>query len=266
MSGVLLSVPGIDFQMHNSVFLIAHFHNVIIGGVVFGYFAGFTYWFPKMFGYVLNERLGKYAFWCWIIGFFIAFIPLYILGALGMTRRLYHYSTETGFQPFLILAWFGSIIISIGLIFQVLQLFISIKNRNKNTITDGDPWNARTLEWTTSSPVAFYNFPHIPIVNSIDDFWEKKQRGFNIRNYLRNNVIKYTDISMPKNTNLGFIIAIFSFLFGFSMIWHIWWATLCSIIGIILLIIRRSYDYDINYYVKANEIEIIENKIHRVKL
>ncbi|MDI1353252.1 MAG: cbb3-type cytochrome c oxidase subunit I, partial [bacterium] len=148
MTGVMLAVPGIDFQAHNSAFLVAHFHNTIIGGVVFGYFAGLAYWCPKMFGFSLNEKLGKCAFWCWLVGFFVAFVPLYILGALGMTRRLYHYDAATGFQPFLIVAAIGAGIIAVGVVFQVLQIILSIKNKNRDVT--GDPWDGRTLEWTTS--------------------------------------------------------------------------------------------------------------------
>ena len=265
MSGVLLSVPGIDFQMHNSVFLIAHFHNVIIGGVVFGYFAGLIYWFPKMFGYTLNERLGKYSFWCWIVGFFVAFMPLYILGALGMTRRLYHYSTDTGFQPFLIVAWVGSMIIAVGVVFQVLQIVVSVKNRHKNKDITGDPWNGRTLEWATASPPAFYNFAHDPVVDSRDAFWAQKQKGLDVQNKLKTNESKYTEIHMPKSTSMGFVIAGFSFIFGFAMVWHIWWAAALGLIGVIGSMIRRSCDYDIDYYVKAEEVETIENQYHKMQ-
>lgn len=265
MSGVLLSIPGIDFQMHNSVFLIAHFHNVIIGGVVFGYFAGLIYWFPKMFGYTLNESLGKCSFWCWIIGFFISFMPLYLLGALGMTRRLYHYSNETGFQPFLIISWIGSMIIAMGIFFQLLQIIISIKNRNKNRDITGDPWNARTLEWSTTSPPVFYNFACTPIVHSRDYFWEQKQNKFNMHNKLKATQNRYSKIHMPKNTNISLFIAGFSFIFGFAMVWHIWWAAMSGLIGVITFIIRRSCNDNTEYYVKVEEIKAIENKHHKIR-
>ena len=265
MTGVLLSVPGIDFQMHNSVFLIAHFHNVIIGGVVFGYFAGLIYWFPKMFGFKLNERLGKYSFWCWIIGFFVAFMPLYILGAMGMTRRLYHYSTETGFQPFLIVAWIGSGIILLGVVFQTLQLIVSIKNRHKNRDISGDPWHGRTLESATASPPAFYKFAQDPVVDSRDAFWEQKQKGLNIQNQPNTNIPQYQDIHMPRNTSMGFVIGGFSFVFGFAMVWHIWWMAVVGIVGVIGSMIVRSFDYDIDYYVKAKEVDAIENEHQQMK-
>ncbi len=176
MTGVLLSVPGVDFQMHNSVFLIAHFHNVIIGGVVFGAFAGLTYWFPKIYGFTLNERLGKYAFWCWFVGFFVAFMPLYVLGMMGMTRRLYHYDASTGYQTLLVVAWFGAMIIALGVFFQILQIIVSIRDRDQNRV-GADVWGSgRTLEWAIPSPVPFYNFSHDPEVSDRDDFWSQKKK------------------------------------------------------------------------------------------
>lgn len=262
MTGVLLSVPGIDFEMHNSAFLIAHFHNVIIGGVVFGYFAGLTFWFPKIFGFKLNERLGKYSFWCWIIGFFVAFVPLYILGAMGMTRRLYHYSADTGFHPFLVVAAIGAAIIAAGIAFQVLQIIVSVKNRNKPEYRDltGDPWDARTLLWATSSPPAHYNFAHDPVVDSLDAFWEQKQAGLNIQNRPKKEKIPYQDIHMPKSTAMGFVVSIFAFLFGFAMIWHIWWLAIVGLVGSVGSVIWRSLDYDIDYYVPAAEVAETEAK------
>jgi cytochrome o ubiquinol oxidase subunit 1 len=168
MTGVLMSVPGADFQLHNSEFLVAHFHNMIIGGVLFGFFAAVTYWFPKFSGFMLNERLGKYAFWSWITGFLLAFMPLYILGFMGMTRRLYE--VEPSWHPLLVVAWIGVCVIGLGVFFQVLQVVVSIKNRHKHP-AGNDPWNGRTLEWSTSSPPPEYNFETIPIVEGRDAFW-----------------------------------------------------------------------------------------------
>ncbi len=262
MTGVMLSVPGIDFQAHNSTFLIAHFHNVIIGGVVFGYFAGLTYWFPKMFGFRLNECLGKCAFWCWIVGFFVAFIPLYILGGMGMTRRLYHYDAATGFQPYLIVAAIGAAIIALGVAFQVLQIVVSIKNRNKEGYRDltGDPWGGRTLEWATSSPPAFYNFAHDPVVTCKDAFWYDKEKGLDVDNKPIIRKEPYQDIHMPKDTAMGFVIGVFALIFGFAMVWHIWWLAIVGLVAAIASFIVRSFDYDIDYYVKASVIEAIETK------
>lgn len=251
MTGVLMSVPAVDFQLHNSVFLIAHFHNVIIGGVLFGYFAGLTYWFPKVFGFKLNETLGKCAFWCWIVGFFMAFMPLYILGLMGMTRRLSHYA-DVSWQPYLIFASAGAIVILFGILFQIAQLVISIKNRQLYKDTTGDPWDGRTLEWTIPSPAPFYNFAITPTVEHRDDFWEAKQAGKVNQN------VSYTDIHMPKNTSIGFIIAMFGGVFCFAMTWHMPILIAVGIIGMVAATIVRTFDTDVDYYVPAAEVAKIE--------
>jgi len=240
--------------------LIAHFHNTIIGGVVFGYFAGITYWFPKTFGFKLNEKLGKCAFWCWIVGFYTAFMPLYILGFMGMTRRLYHYDASTGWHPFLLVACLGAFIIFAGIFFQVLQLVVSIKNRNHPDYVDttGDPWNARTLEWSIPSPPSFYNFATIPEVKERDDFWRVKQ-GI-ASGEIKPEVPHYEDIHMPKNTGLPIIIAAFSFLVGFGAIWDITWMLVSGLVGVVATALVRSFDYNIDYYVKAEEVAAIEAK------
>ena len=260
MTGVMLAVPGIDFQAHNSTFLVAHFHNTIIGGVVFGYFAGITYWFPKIFGFKLNERLGKCAFWCWLVGFFVAFVPVYILGGMGMTRRLYHYDASTGYQPYLIVAGIGAAIIALGVVFQVLQIIISIKNKNKKEYRDltGDPWDGRTLEWAIASPPPFYNFAVDPVVKGIDAFWEQKEKGFNIQSNPKSEKLHYQDIHMPRNTAVGFVVGILAFIFSFAMIWHIWWLGIISLVATIGTLVIRSFNYDTDYYLKADEVERIE--------
>lgn len=252
MTGVLLAVPGADFVLHNSLFLIAHFHNVIIGGVVFGYLAGFAYWFPKVFGFKLNDRLGKNAFWCWLIGFYLAFMPLYVLGFMGMTRRLNHYDNPA-WTPWLVAAFFGAVIILFGIIFQVAQLVVSIRDREKNRDVTGDPWDGRTLEWSTSSPPPFYNFAHLPKGDEIDAFWVAKEQGLN-----RQAPKKYVDIHMPRNTAVGMYLGLGSFLLGFALIWHIWWLAGLALVGSIVTFIVRSNDDDIDYYVPAAEVERIE--------
>lgn len=257
MSGVMLAVPGIDFQAHNSTFLVAHFHNTIIGGVVFGYFAGLAYWFPKMFGFTLNESLGKRAFWCWLIGFFVAFFPLYVLGGLGMTRRLYHYDASTGFQPYLIVAAIGAGIIALGVVFQVLQIIVSIKNKDKYRDVTGDPWDGRTLEWAIPSPAPAYNFSHTPVVHSIDAFWEQKQQK---ATPLKQPALPYEDIHMPKNTSIGFVVGLFSFIFSFAMVWHIWWLALFGLTGAVISLMIRSFDYHTDYYIPASEVAATEMK------
>ncbi len=253
MTGVLMAVPAIDYQVHNSLFLIAHFHNAIIGGVVFGYLAGFTYWFPKAFGFKLNETLGKYAFWCWIIGFYVAFMPLYVLGLMGMTRRLNHYSAGNGWHPYLVVAAIGAFIIVAGIVFQIAQLIVSIKNREQYKDHTGDPWDGRTLEWSIPSPAPFYNFAVTPIVNSRDAFWEAKQQ-----NILQEKT--YEDIHMPKNTSAGFIIAMLSGLVGFALIWHITWLIIVGLVSVMTAVIIRSFHLDIDYYLTVPEIEKLESQ------
>ena len=255
MTGVLLSVPGVDFLLHNSLFLIAHFHNTIIGGVYFGYTAGFIYWFPKATGFTLSKFLGKCAFWFWSIGFYVAFVPLYILGFMGATRRLSHYDYSTGWHPFFVVALIGALIIALGIASQVLQIVWSIIIRNKLVDNSGDPWDGRTLEWSTSSPPPFYNFAFIPTVKSLEPLWDLKQA----KNRSAQEKIIYEDIHMPKNTGVGLIIGIFASLLGFGLIWYIWWLVILSGIGIISAIFYRSFDYNIDYYVPASEVEKIEN-------
>lgn len=259
MTGVLLAVPGADFLLHNSLFLIAHFHNVIIGGVVFGCMAGLTYWWPKATGFILNEKLGKASFWCWLIGFFVAFMPLYALGFMGATRRLSHYDASTGWQPLFIVALIGALIIFAGIGFQLLQIIVSIIQRKQNQDLTGDPWNGRTLEWSTASPVPFYNFAFLPEVHSVEPHWDNKQAG------LKPETRPYEDIHMPKNTGIGVIISAFAFLFGFGLIWYIWWLAAIGAVGMLITVFARSFDYDIDYYVTAAEVEKIENEIQKRK-
>ena len=257
MTGVLMSVPPVDFQVHNSLFLIAHFHNVIIGGVVFGYFAGLIYWWPKTFGYKLNERIGKWSFWCWLIGFYVAFMPLYVLGLMGMTRRLSHYPADTGWHIWLVVAAGGAAIIAVGIFLQFWQVFYSYKHRNKPENRAGnDPWDARTLEWSMPSPAPFYNFAFTPKAECIDTFWEDKQKRKNGEAAPKR---AYKDIHMPSNTSMGFIISLFAGLAGFGVIWHIYWMIVIGIIGVLAGPIIRSFNTKTDYYVKAEEVEKIES-------
>lgn len=254
VAGVLMSVPAIDYQVHNSLFLVAHFHMMIVGGVVFGYFAGITYWFPKIFGFRLNERLGKYAFWCWFWGFLLAFVPLYILGLMGATRRLNHYSSSLGWQPLFIVAGCGVAVLCVGAGLQVLQLLVSIMQRNDNLDKTGDPWNGRTLEWSTISPAPFYNFAIMPQVDGRDAFWAAKQAK------AKTAKPQYVDIVLPKNSPMGLIIASFAFCFGFAAIWHITWLAVIGLIGVIVSVIRRTLNDDSEYVLKATKVEKLEAK------
>ena len=222
LTGVLLAVPPADFVLHNSVFLVAHFHNVIIGGVFFGAMAGYNYWFPKAFGFTLDKRLGIISFWCWLIGFYLAFMPLYALGLLGMTRRMQHYADLT-WRPYLIVAEIGALVILCGIAATVAQLVVSIRSRAQRRDLTGDPWNGRTLEWSTASPPPSYNFAVLPRVESVDAFWHQKQRG------PATPPQHYAAIEVPRNSPNGFVTAIFAVVTGFAMIWHIWWMAILGL-------------------------------------
>ena len=259
MTGVLMSLPPVDFQLHNSVFLVAHFHNVIIGGVLFGYFSGLTYWFPKIFGFYLNEKWGKRAFYFWIIGFYLAFMPLYALGLMGMTRRLAYYPAGTGFHPFLLVAALGTGIIALGIICQCIQFVVSIKEREKNKVTKNDPWeNGRTLEWSIPTPAPFYNFAFIPNVSERDAYWEMKEKNLFNPNLIPQS--HYPEIHMPRNTSSGFIIAVFSGLFGFAMVWHIDWMITLGLIGVFTTITLRGFDDNTDYYLTSEKIAKVQKK------
>lgn len=263
MAGVIMAVPAIDFQTHNSLFLVAHFHNVIIGGVLFGFFAAVTYWFPKVFGFLLDEKIGKYAFYCWVVGFYLAFMPLYPLGLMGAMRRNYHFE-NIAFKPYLWVAEVGAIIIFAGFLLQVYQLVYSYYYRDTHADKTGDPWDARTLEWTIASPAPFYNFSHIPNVSSIDDFWYKKEHAkANHQTIERPDT--FHDIHMPKSTPIGFLISLFAGLFGFAMIWHMWLLAVLSLMGMIVVMIIKTYSLEIEYTVSAQQIKAIEDQHHMEK-
>ncbi|MCC8913815.1 cytochrome o ubiquinol oxidase subunit I [Xanthomonas euvesicatoria] len=253
MTGVMLAIPAVDFVLHNSLFLIAHFHNVIIGGVVFGYLAGLTYWFPKAFGFKLNEKIGKASFWCWIVGFFVAFMPLYVLGFMGMTRRMNTYN-HPEWAPWLYVAAVGAAIIGMGIFLNLVQIGYSVWKRKEHMDYTGDPWDGRTLEWATSSPPPFYNFAVLPHIDDRDQFWADKQNG---KGWVRPS--KYEAIHMPRNTGAGVYIGAFSVLLGFGLIWHIWWLAIIGLVGMIGSFIARTFDDDIDYWVPADEVERIEN-------
>ncbi|TAM26399.1 MAG: cytochrome o ubiquinol oxidase subunit I [Rhodanobacter sp.] len=252
MTGVLLAVPGADFVLHNSLFLIAHFHNMIIGGVVFGCLAALNFWFPKAMGFKLEERWGKWSFWCWLVGFYVAFVPLYMLGLMGATRRMQHYD-NSAWQPYFVVAFIGAAIIFAGIGFTLLQIVVSVRNREANRDLTGDPWGGRTLEWATSSPPPFYNFAVLPKGEELDQFWHDKEAGVAYRQ-----PAKYEDIHMPRNTGVGVFMGAFGVLLGFGLIWHIWWLAILGLVGMIGSFLTRAYDRDVDYYVPAAEVEKIE--------
>lgn len=254
MTGVLLAIPAIDFQMHNSLFLVAHFHNMIIGGVVFGFIAGLTYWFPKIFGFTLHEGLGKAAAWCWIIGFVGAFGPLYILGLMGATRRLDGYDASLGWQGLFIVAGIGLMIILLGVGLQVLQLLVSIITRKKHLDTTGDPWNGRTLEWSTPSPAPFYNFAIQPKVDSRDAFWKVKHSKAERSG-------KFEPFYLPKNTPLGPIIAFAAFVASFALIWHIWWLVVVGLVALVGALLIRLNEEETEYLVTEDMVRAAQKGV-----
>jgi cytochrome o ubiquinol oxidase subunit 1 len=256
-TGVIMAVPPVDFQTHNSLFLVAHFHNVIIGGVLFGFFAGVTYWFPKVFGFMLDEKRGKYAFYLWVIGFYVAFMPLYPLGLMGAMRRNYRFD-NVDFHPYLIVAAFGALLIFAGFLCQVWQLVYSFRNKELLRDKTGDPWDGRTLEWSLSSPAPFYNFAHIPKVTRIDCFWYQKEKWRKEVGHKPQHE-EYVDIHMPRNTPAGFIISIFAAVFGFAMVWHMWLPAIAAFLGMILTVVVKSFNLDTDYYVKAQDVKEIED-------
>jgi cytochrome o ubiquinol oxidase subunit 1 len=255
LTGVLLAVPPADFLLHNSLFLIAHFHNVIIGGVLFGAFAGYTYWFPKAFGFRLHEGLGKAAFWFWLVGFYVAFMPLYVAGFLGMTRRMQHYDVPE-WRPWLLVAGAGAILILIGIIFQIVQLAVSIRRREELRDRTGDPWDGRSLEWATASPPPVFNFAVLPDVRGENAYWAMKARAKKAD--AEKSETDYQPIEMPRNSPTGFVCAFFATLMGFALIWHIWWMVIAGFIGAFATFVVFAWrDHD-EYEIPAEEVARID--------
>ncbi|THC45447.1 cytochrome o ubiquinol oxidase subunit I [Massilia sp. Mn16-1_5] len=252
MTGVMLAIPAADFVLHNSLFLIAHFHNVIIGGVLFGLFAGINYWFPKAFGVKLNQFWGKVSFWLWSIGFWVAFTPPYILGFMGVTRRMSHFE-DPELQPLFLISFIGTLMIAGGIGAMLMQFFMTWKDRNKLRDVTGDPWDGRTLEWATSSPPPDYNFAFTPVVHDNDTFADMKKNGW------KRPLNDFVAIHMPKNTWAGFVIAALSMVVGFAIIWHMWLLTGLAFFAMMVAIIVHTFNYKRDYYIPAEEVTRTEN-------
>ena len=263
LTGVLLALPPVDWQVHNSLFLVAHFHHVIIPGVVFATMAGYNYWFPKAFGFRLNRRWGVASFWCWFIGFHLAFMPLYVVGLMGMTRRLQHYDV-LAWRPWLLIAEAGALIILAGIICQVVQLVVSIRHREQLRDTTGDPWNGRTLEWATASPPPAWNFAVLPQVSGIDAFWSEKQHERAQRAHLAKER-EFEPIELPKNSAIGFVIAFFAVITGFALIWHIWWMAGVGAIGVFLVVLAFAFRNEEDIKISAENIARFE-QAHQAEL
>ncbi|MBO9126840.1 MULTISPECIES: cytochrome o ubiquinol oxidase subunit I [unclassified Rhizobium] len=257
MTGVMLAIPPADFVLHNSLFLIAHFHNVIIGGVVFGLMAGVTYWFPKAFGFKLDPFWGKMSFWFWLVGFYFAFMPLYVLGLMGVTRRMSQFE-DPSLQIWFIIAAFGAFLIALGIGSFLIQLVVSFLKREELRDTTGDPWGARTLEWSTSSPPPAYNFALTPIVYDHDSWYDMKARG-----HVRPTE-GFKPIHMPKNTGTGVILGALSVVFGFAMIWYMWWLVVLSAVAMLVITIGHTFNYKRDFYIPVEE--VVETEDKRTKL
>ncbi|AID28268.1 cytochrome o ubiquinol oxidase subunit 1 [Mesorhizobium sp. USDA 4775] len=247
MTGVLLAVPPADFVLHNSLFLIAHFHNVIIGGVLFGLFAGIAYWWPKAFGFKLDPFWGKVSFWCWVVGFWFAFMPLYILGLMGVTRRMRVFD-DPSLQIWFVIAAFGAVLIAAGIAAFLIQIVVSIRKREALTDPTGDPWDGRTLEWSTSSPPPAYNFAFTPVVRDNDAWWDMKKAGY------ARPLSGFKPIHMPSNTGTGVVLAAFSVALGFGLIWYIWWLAALSFVCLIATAIGHTFNYHRDLHIPAAEV------------
>ncbi|WP_322964368.1 cytochrome o ubiquinol oxidase subunit I [Sphingomonas fuzhouensis] len=262
MTGVMLAVPPADFVLHNSLFLVAHFHNVIIGGVLFGAFAGFTFWFPKMFGFTLDETWGKRAFWLWLSGFYLAFMPLYVLGLMGMTRRMQHYDVP-GWHPWLIAAAFGALLILGGIACQIRMLYVSIKTRGDRIDESGDPWDGRTLEWITTSPPPAFNFAVLPDVKGEEAYWGIKARAR--ENRALSDRPDYEPIEMPRNSPTGIVAAFFATAMGFALIWHIWWLVILGFFGAWGTFIVFAWRDKAEYEIPVDEVARLDQARRRSK-
>jgi cytochrome o ubiquinol oxidase subunit 1 len=247
MTGVLLAVPPADFVLHNSLFLIAHFHNVIIGGVLFGLFAAINYWWPKAFGFKLDVWWGKVSFWCWVVGFWLAFMPLYILGLMGVTRRMRVFD-DPSLQIFFIIAAIGAFVIAIGIAAMLIQFAVSIWRREELRDVTGDPWGGRTLEWATSSPPPDYNFAFTPVIHSLDAWHDMKDR------HAQRPLEGFRAIHMPRNTGTGVILSGLSLIMGFALIWYIWWLAAAAFAGILIIAIGHTFNYNRDFHIPAETV------------
>ncbi|MFB9911902.1 cytochrome o ubiquinol oxidase subunit I [Rhizobium paknamense] len=247
MTGVLLAVPPADFVLHNSLFLIAHFHNVIIGGVVFGLMAGVTYWFPKAFGFKLDPFWGKMSFWFWLVGFYFAFMPLYVLGLMGVTRRMSQFD-DPSLQIWFVIAAFGAVLIACGIGSFIIQLAVSVMRREQLRDLTGDPWNGRTLEWSTASPPPAYNFAFTPVVHDHDAWDDMKKRGYS------RPLLGFKPIHMPKNTGTGVILSALSVALAFGLVWYMWWLAIVSFVAIVAVSIGHTFNYNRDFYISAEEV------------
>jgi cytochrome o ubiquinol oxidase subunit 1 len=253
-TGIILATPPLDYMVHNTLFLVAHFHNMLIPGLLYGLIAGYMYWFPKAFGFRLNERWGRISVACWIVGFYLAFMPLYVLGAAGMARRTQEVF-DPAFRPWLLIALFGAFVLFAGLVTLFVQLAVSILERDANRVPVGDPWDARGLEWSIASPPPEWNFATIPHVSGRDAFhWRKRSNG------AYRPADHYRDIALPKESACGVIIGVAAAVVGFGLIWRIWWMAALFFAVIFATAIARSFMRDVTRIIPAAEVEAVDRK------
>ena len=248
LTGIMLAMVPVDFQVHNTAFLVAHFHNVLITGTLFGMLAGYNLWFPKAFGYRLNETWGKISAWCFAIGFVLAFFPLYITGVEGMPRRAQEI-LQPAFAPYLYVAEIGALILFAGLCSVIVQLIVSVRQREHTRVGLGDPWDGRNLEWASPSPPPEFNFYAIPAINDPNPFMWLKKRGAAYQL-----AKQYTAITVPKNSGVGVIIGAAAFWCAFGLVWHIWWAVILWFIACWSAVIARSFVRDTERMISADEL------------
>ncbi|MCM3674308.1 cytochrome aa3 quinol oxidase subunit I [Peribacillus simplex] len=257
VTGVMLAMASADYQYHNTMFLVAHFHYVLIPGTVFAVLAGFTYWWPKMFGFMLSEKIGKWSFWFIIIGFNVTFFPMFITGLDGQARRMYTYSESTGYGPLNMLSFVGAIGLAIGFALIVYNIYWSTRYASRNI--SNDPWDARSLEWATHTPIPEYNFAIVPTVDSTEAFWDSKKKGFKLFGG------KVEKIHMPNNSGVPFIMSCIFFVWGFALVFSMWIIAIIATIGIFACMIHRSFEKDHGRYISVEEIEETENKLRGAK-
>jgi cytochrome o ubiquinol oxidase subunit 1 len=253
MTGVLLAIPPADFVLHNSLFLVAHFHNTIIGGVVFGLFAGMVYWFPKAFGFKLDPFWGKVAFWGWVVGYWMAWTPIYVVGLMGTVRRVHHFD-DPSFQPYFVVAAFGAVVILVGILGFVMSIVMGFVKREQLRDTTGDPWDGRTLEWSTSSPPPSYNFAFTPVVHDLDAWYDMKARGY------ERPAAGFRPIHMPRNTGAGVILSGLALTLGFGMVWYMWWLAALSFIGLLVVAVAHTFNFNRDFFIPARDVAATEAK------
>ena len=253
MTGVLLAIPPADFVLHNSLFLVAHFHNTIIGGVVFGLFAGMVYWFPKAFGFRLDPFWGKVGFWGWVVGYWVAWTPIYVVGLMGTARRIHHFD-DTSLQPYFVVAAIGAVIILVGILGFVMSIVMGFVKREQLRDTTGDPWEGRTLEWSTTSPPPAYNFAFTPVVHDLDTWYDMKARGY------ERPTTDFRPIHMPKNTGTGVYLAGLALALGFGMVWYMWWLAALSFVGLLVVAVGHTFDLHRDFFIPAEEVATTERK------